>query len=119
MNELIYNVKLTLGFTLIITFVLFWYMKLQNQSLFHSSDFESLTPGYTISTGSIVSTQKNTIFLRINNASPSSSQCLKNIPSVCIGKNRSDIDCLALLKEKGNGYYNGFYFRASDIKCRK
>lgn len=118
MNELIYNIKMTIWFVIIMSFVLFRYIKLDHESQFHANDFEWLLPGFSISTGAINYQSGNIIYITPNLLNTSGSGCLKDIPVVCSGTGIVSMKCLAEIKEKWYGYYNWAYFKPADLKCR-
>lgn len=99
-------------------FVLFRYMKLENEAQFHGNDFEWILTGFTISTGSINYSSGNIIYIVPNSKAPAGNNCLKDVPNECFGTGAQSIKCFAKIKEKGYGYYNGAFFKPSDRWCR-
>lgn len=119
MNEVFYNIKMTLWFIIILSFVLFRYIKLDNDSMFHANDFEWLRYNFTISTWTIDTKAGNIIYLSNNNKINESFWCIKDtIPAECEWEKKDSIKCLAIIKEKWYWYYNWLYFKPSDKNCR-
>jgi len=118
MNELIYNIKMTLWFIMMISFVLFRYIKLEQETLYHWNDFDGININFVISTWSINYSSSGIIYIAINNKSDSSFWCLKDIPPECLNDGKSSIKCLAKIKEKWYWYYEGYFFKPSDLNCR-
>ncbi len=119
MNEVFYNIKMTLWFIIILSFVLFRYIKLDWESLFHANDFEWLRSNFEISTWVINTASWNIIFLENNTKIQASVWCIKNtIPVECEWDKKASIKCLAVLKEKWYWFYNWYYFKPSDKNCR-
>jgi hypothetical protein len=118
MNELIYNIKMTLWFVMIMSFVLFRYFKLEQESMYHGNDFEWLTSNFIISTGSINYTQTGVIYIIQNTKSDISFWCLQDVPTECLNDNKFSLKCLAKIKEKWYWYYNWYYFKPADFNCR-
>lgn len=118
MNEVVYNIKMLLGFVIIVSFVLFWYIKLEYETQFHGNDFIGLEENFEISTGTIIPEARNIIFLQPNFIAPSEYWCLQDIPEICEWSKKYSLTCLQILKEKGTWFYNGAYFLPSDKNCR-
>lgn len=118
MNELIYNIKMTIWFVIIMSFVLFRYIKLDHESLYHANDFEGIMTGFTLSTWSVSYNSQNIIYITPNTQNTTGSWCLKDIPTICSATGMLSIRCLAQIKEKWYGYYNSWFFLPSDLKCR-
>lgn len=118
MNELMYNIKMTVWFVLILSFVLFRDLKLESETLYHGNDFEWLTTDFIISLEKENYTKTGVIYLSKNNKSSVAFWCLKDIPTECLNDGKSSIKCLAKIKEKWYWYYNGYFFKPSDLNCR-
>lgn len=119
MNEVFYNIKMTLWFIIILSFVLFRYMRLENESLFHANDFEWIRWDFEISTWTINTLSWNIIYISKNTKSNDSFWCIKdNIPLECEWDKKNSMKCLAIIKEKAYWYYNWLYFKPSDKNCR-
>lgn len=118
MNELMYNIKMTIWFIIIISFVLFRNLRLQNEAMYHWNDFEWLSIDFTISTWAINYSSTGIIYISKNDKSDISFWCLKDIPTECLNENKSSIKCLAKIKEKWYWHYNSYFFKPSDLNCR-
>ena len=106
-----------LWYVIIISFVLFWYIRLETESKFHSNDFVGLTQDFTIELYENGNYQENVIYIIPNTLSPVEHQCLQDIPEICEWQKRHSIECLALIKEKWTWYYNKGFFKPSDKNC--
>ena len=111
MNEVYFNIKLTITFILITSFVAFRNLKFEQYANFHGIDFEWLSINYTI-TWAIDQSQNNIIYLK-------DTVCASWIPSICQWKYKEkSIKCLSAIKESYNWYYNWWYFTASNPNCK-
>lgn len=118
MNEIMYNIKMTLWFVIILSFVLFRDLKLEKESLYHGNDFEWLGNNFLISTGQINYTKTWVMYILKNTKAPAKFACLQDIPVECQWDGQFSMKCLAKIKEKWYWYYNWYYFKPADLNCR-